>query len=343
MKSNDNINKDAHELLSATDDEVQKTIINEQLIAIKNSNTELAWINTLSEKLIKSENRAEQNDIVFKINAAKTRVMQLENQFNQQSESLAFSIEQNHPNLKNGFDKKPFETLLTLKETNEQMKDLTGEDLKYISTSKFISRAYGKLLRSDPDKFVACAIEQLHHAKSVASKSGAFVEVDSCENWGDTPIFENGAVVHPKVANQIIEQAEMQIRGLKLEAKSKSDYYPYTKCDITVYSPTNNGLSALNTRIDIGDGEQNNLTDHLTQICQGDEKAKVLENFNLAKKESDVSDKIKSPYKLKNCDLKPQSYANWKNQIESEKHNESSKEMEILENDKEGTPPERGE
>ena len=49
---------------------------------------------------------------------------------------------------------------------------------------------------------------------------------------------------------------------------------------MTIFTPHNNGkLISLNTRVDIGDGEQTSLKNHLEQVCQRGERKEVLENF----------------------------------------------------------------
>lgn len=295
-QDNDNMTKGINELLGTTKDDKQLSIIKEQLTVVKKNNAELAIVNKLIDELPKSDNRAEQNAIMQKADAAMTRCGQFETQFNALSEQLMVEIEQNQPNLKNEFDKNPVETLQKLQKEYEGMKDLTEQDLKYISTSKFISREYGKYLRTDPQQFVSLSLEQLSHAKAVQAKNGTFVEFLSCEKWGDTPIVEKGTVAHPKVANNLIEQAEMQIRGLKMEADNKGDYYPYSKCQLTVYSQTEKGMSGIYTQIDIGDSEQKNLLEHMEQVCsRGKEKGQVLTNFTEAHKERAVKDKFMTP------------------------------------------------
>lgn len=94
-------------------------------------------------------------------------------------------------------------------------------------------------------------------------------------------------MAHPKAANKIIGSAEKQIRAFREEAEKAGDYYPYSKCDLTIYSVTGKDkLSALQTRVEIGDGEQTDLADHLSQVCQrGKEKQAVLENFDKSLRE----------------------------------------------------------
>ena len=50
---------------------------------------------------------------------------------------------------------------------------------------------------------------------------------------------------------------------------------------MTVFTSNGDGtLKALSTRVDIGDGFQNSLKDHLTQICDGEAEKNILNKFN---------------------------------------------------------------
>lgn len=77
---------------------------------------------------------------------------------------------------------------------------------------------------------------------------------------------------------------EAQARGFSTEAEKRGDYFPYTKCDLTIFTPNKDGkLISLNTRVDIGDGTQTSLKDHLEQLCKrGSERKEVLANFTEA-------------------------------------------------------------
>ena len=80
---------------------------------------------------------------------------------------------------------------------------------------------------------------------------------DGLYNFKDKRIQYASELCHPKYADAVITEDEQSIRRLKAKAKEKNEYYPYSKCDLTIYSPkSDGGLNALHTCIDIGDKSQ---------------------------------------------------------------------------------------
>ena len=117
----------------------------------------------------------------------------------------------------------------------------------------------------------------------------------------------------------------MKVRGLKADAKNKGEYYPYVKCNLTVFSPAEQGLSAYHTRIDIGDGEQKNLVEHLQQVLSSKgEEGQILDYIKSSLRERSSKGKMQVPpvnetIKEMDCNVEQEkdklTLEDWKRQI----------------------------
>lgn len=88
-------------------------------------------------------------------------------------------------------------------------------------------------------------------------------------------IYETNKYMTFKQANEIYEKNELKIRELKKEYESKGEYYPYMKQKMNLTYNSNEPISGVkkDLRIDIGDGEYNNLLEALkseTMIVRGE-------------------------------------------------------------------------
>lgn len=345
-KANENLSKDAVELLEDTTDPEQQSIIKQQMSVVQKCSGEITTINILCDELIKSQNRAEQILAKQKINAAMVRCEQFENQFNSLSDMLVSHMEENQTNLKTEFRKDPRGTLDTLKIDYKGLENLSEQDMQYIAKSGFIAREYAKLLKTDPQEFVNKALQQLERTRAAISKNGTFVEINYSED-----VFTAGTVAHPKIVNKMMEQAEMQIRGLRLEAESKGEYYPYAKCNLTVFSPTDRGMLAYNTRIDMGDGEQKNLMEHMQEMLKGGgDKGTILEHMVTSLRERAMKGKIQEPSLPESkADMETakeedngQALEEWKKEIDSARTQQTEQDKDETNQEKGSIQPERG-
>lgn len=291
LRDNDAIQKEALEELK-TSDEVVGGIIKEQILTTQKIEKQLSEMNEKIEKLQSADSRQEQVALQYQLRAAVARITALQarvgelstERINTLREAQAQGLVKN--NLKELYNTDPKKAVAVMKKEIPDMASLNASDLKYLATSKFVKSEYGRLVGIDNEQFAKMAMSQLEHLKKVASKTNIAVEVNSCEQWGDKPIFESGTVLHPKEANRIVANAEKQIREFKEKAEKEGDYYPYSKCDISVYSFADKGLSALVSRIDIGDGGQKDFVDFLDQsIKRGKERMEIVENFKASQKE----------------------------------------------------------
>lgn len=285
LRDNEAIQKAAFKDLKDIEDADQQSIIKEQILLTRKIEEKIISLNNKTEEYEKSYDKQEQVKLQCQMKAEKEQIKHLQDKLDQLSlkriEVVKENIDNDKINMKKLYVTNPVKAIEKLKESFPQIKDLGNAELKYIANSRYISSEYSKYLGVNDAKFVELAMKQLDNFKEVLSKNKTVVEVAFCEQWGDEPIFEKGTLAHPKEANKIIANAENQIRNFKDQAEKKGEYYPYAKCELTVYSYTEkDNLSAINTRIDIGDREQKDLVEHMQQICsKGQEKNAILENF----------------------------------------------------------------
>lgn len=232
---------------------------------------------------------AEQKDYLTQIEAAKNRVENYKGDFTDLSVQFQ-ELTRNEQGLKDRFVADPVATIDSMKQDYPQLGQLTTAQTQYLAKSEYVSRELAPMLRTDPAQFAEKASERASQIDKVASKNGMFVEVIFCEQWTDKPIVENGALMHPKVADTVVKQAETQIRGLRAKAESVGDYFPYSKCALTVYQAEKGQITkAFQTRVDIGDGAQASLTDHLKQISSA---KGIAADFEKATREKGAKEKI---------------------------------------------------
>ena len=236
------------------------------------------------ESLNMASTRDEQDKALSVIDAAVERVNRSTVAFKELIERYALLTRENEQgSLKKDFIRDPQKTLDAMKKDFPQLAKLSDPQLQYIAESKFVSRQFSGLLQEHPDEFARKAAERATLLHKAASKNGTFVEINFCEQWTDTPFFQNGTLCSPKIADNTVAGCEAQARALSYEAEKKGEYFPYTKCDITVFTPGKEGnLLSLNTRLDIGDSEQASLKDHLEQVCWhgSDSDKEVLSKFS---------------------------------------------------------------
>lgn len=239
---------------------------------------------TAIENLNTADTREKQDEIISTLDAAMNRVNGDAYAFENLSENYVVITERARGGLKVDFEQNPQKTLEAMKKDYPALAKLSEPQLQYLATSKFVAREFTKLLRDNPQEFVDKACERAALISKAASKNGTFVEVNFCEQWTDKPFFEKGTLCSPKIADKTVTGCEAQARGFSADAEKRGDYFPYTKCDMTIFTPNKDGkLISLNTRVDIGDGAQTSLKDRLEQLCKrGSERKEVLANFTEA-------------------------------------------------------------
>lgn len=292
LRSNEELQKAAISEFKQLENEEVSVILKEQISLAKQIDEKLNALSQKAEMLENSSDRAEQLKLEYQLKAEKAQIVTLQHKIEDLSAErvslVAEQSKQDKADMKALFLTDPMKAMEQLRQEVPQMKDLTDNDLKYMATSHVVAMEYSRFLGSNNEKFAELSIKQLDNLKTVMSKHNTAVEVEFCEQWSDKPIFEKGTVAHPRAANKIITDAEKESRALKSKAEAEGEYYPYSKCSLTVYTVSDdNTLSAFHTRVDIGDGEQKSLSDHLAQICDGKDKEKqaILDNFKSSVKE----------------------------------------------------------
>lgn len=266
------------------------SVIKEQKYCVDRQEEDIAAIKSGVEKLQGAETREEQNLLLTELEAAQKRIENEKGKFTGLTEDFLALSGQAKATLKEEFARDPMETLENMKKDFPALNELSSIQLEYVAKSEYIRAEYGKMLKNEPQKFVESVCKRAERLDKVVGKNGTFVEVASCERWTDKPIVQSGALMHPKVADTIIKQGEIQIRGLRMEAAKTGDYFMYAQCQLTAYAKREGGLTAFRTKVGIGDGSQSSLVDHLTQLCGKD--SDLVAAFDKAIREKGAKEKI---------------------------------------------------
>lgn len=265
-------------------------IIKDQAKAINKQQLDLDNIYNKLAELKKAVTLDEQNTIIEQIDSALARINQQSTEIEKLSDQFIDVAAKKQTSKMEEFRQKPMTILKEMSKDSPVLKDLSKMQLAYIAKSKYISRKFGELLEKDPKKFAELAAHRAMQIDNVISKSQQFVEINYCENWFKSPIFEEGQMMHPKNAETISKQAEKQIAKMQ---NNSEEYIPYTKCSITIFDASGKSLAAYSDRIDIGDGYQASMCDYFRK--QQSSKMKFLtEGLEKAIREKSVKDKIYS-------------------------------------------------
>ena len=267
------------------------TVLVEQSMNVQRQKEDVGLIISQVFSLEAASSLAAQHECIAKIESAKERIEGYKKDFSDLSVQFQEAA-QKEQTLKDRFVADPVATIKDMGANMDYVKlgALSEVQVQYLAKSEYVSRELVPLLRNDPAKFEELAFERASQIDKVASKSGMFVEVSFCEQWTDKPIVSAGALMHPKVADSIVKQAEAQIRGLRAQAEAVGEYFPYSKCSLVIYQAEKGELTkAFSTRIDIGDGSQASIVDHLKQISSARE---IVPVFDAATREKGAKDKV---------------------------------------------------
>lgn len=260
----------------------------------KNLDSQQAEVNSQIEIATKLENatdRTTQDKFIGELDSSFKRLEGLKQSLADEGESMVKLTQRKKVGLKEKYIANPTKTLNAMAKTYPQLAELSKLQLGYIAKSKFIERSFTDMLSKDPQGFVDAVTKRANDIMTISAKNGSFVEIDFCEQHTDKPIFREGDLCHPKVAESFMKDAETQIRGLKAEAEKAGSYFPYNKCHASVFTVSEKAknLSVLNCRIDIGDGTQKGLSDYLLQESKSRE---VISHFDTATREKNAKEKI---------------------------------------------------
>lgn len=298
-------------------------VIKEQKYCIDRQESAIGEIQEGVEKLQASDTREQQDTIINQIEAAKRRLETEKGRFAELEQSFMEISSQEKRTLREEFFQNPEKTIETMKAEYPRLGELSKSQLDYIAKSEYIQREYTPLLKNSPEKFADEVCRRAESLDSIISKKGCFVEVNNCEQWTDKPIVSKGALMHPKVANDIVKQGEMQVRALKSDAEKNGTYFPYNKCRLTVFTQNgDNSFKAYQTRVDLGDGSQVSLADHLCRECKDNT---IVEDFEKATREKGAKEKIlfndtaEQPEVKEEREETEETLDTWENDIQKEK------------------------
>lgn len=235
-----------------------------------------------------ADTREMQDEIMAELDASLSRSSNLSKTFDDYKTSLETISLRNREGLREQFAQNPLSTLGKMsKDSYPELATLSGAQKQYIAKSPYVRESLAPLLATDPQKFVSEVVKRANDAIKVASKSGMFVEVVSCKQTTEPPILKNGDLAHPKVADKIVGEAEMQIRDIK----RNSDFFPNTDTRLGIYSFTEKGnISCYVANLRIGDNTQINLMDYLRKVCPS--KGELINMFESATKEKGAKEKF---------------------------------------------------
>lgn len=272
-RNNESMQKGAFSELKMMQNEEQQVIIKEQIVLMAKVEETLNTMNQNIEILEKATNLDEQENLKIQIESSMARVMmekdKIENLSVERINVIRDIEKQEKKDIQSLYLLEPMKLMQQLQNDFPQLQELSQNDLKYISTSPYVRVNYGKFLGQENEKWVAGALSQLNNFKQVLSKNSTAVEITYCETWTEQPIFEDGAVMHPKMANTIVKQAEEQIQVFKKDAEEKGAYFPYSKCKFSVFTLDNDkNLISIASQIDIGSGSQKDFMSCMKQVCE---------------------------------------------------------------------------
>lgn len=266
-----------------------KCMIDEQVVTIHKIDRILNSVNNRLHDYNETDDKNVQSSIKAEIQADVKKMNRLYDDLSnlaQEKINIMRDVAKYSGNLQDIFETSPMKACKELNKLYSEMRELSPVELKYVASSEYIADKYSGLLNTDPDKFVKLVTERAKEFSKALSKNNTVVEVRTAENWGDKPVINAGTLAHPKAINKMIAEKEKNIRSLKKEAEKKDEYFPYSKCSLAVYHVDGEtALSRAVTRVDIGDGEQKDLVDHLQQISKDSELVKDFEKSVRERKE----------------------------------------------------------
>lgn len=267
-------------------------IINQQNKNLTLQKAEVETQLSLVEALTQSTDRAEQDAIIEQIDSSFERSDNLRLNFSEKVEQFSKVAQRDKVGLKEQFIANPLKTINSMAKQYEALGQLSDVQKNYIAKSAYIRDNIAPMLNDNPQKFIDEATKRAGDISKIMAKNGSFVEVNHCEEWENGKVFRGGELMHPKVADKIVKEAEKQIEQLKTNAEKKGEYVPYMKCDMTVFTITEKAknLTAYPCKIDLGDFAQKGLADFLHQTANN--KTEMVQHFDKALNEKNAKEKI---------------------------------------------------
>lgn len=323
-----------------------KCMIREQISTVNKIDNMLLSINNKLHEYEKTDDKDLQSSIKDEIVADFNKIDLLYNDLEdiaKEKINIITEVAKNSNNLHDMFESSPMKAYKELDKLYTEIRELTPVELKYVAASEYIADNYAGFLDNDIDKFVKLVSDRAKEFTKALSKNNTVVEIKLSEHWGDEPVIQNGMIAHPKAINKIVAEKEKNIRKLKKEAEKKDEYFPYSKCVFNIYHVDGkNSLSRAVTRIDIGDGEQKDLVEHLEKISKN---SKLVQDFEKSVRErkdpyvhipepiSEIgNDNIISAEENNLCvaENTTETMEFWKNEVKNENISSEQKESQVI-------------
>lgn len=264
----------------------EKTNIEDQIRCVNKFNDELIEMRSSALKLGSQDitDRAEILEMVDFLESTMREVHKNELLYNSLlSENKSIVMETD--TLINNFSKKPMDTIFELSKKYNKEKEfnqLSDIEKSYIISSPYIKDNLSYMLHRESEipVFLESVFQRARSIDSVSEENGTFIEINSIDKWDadSRRPFTPGELCHPGYANHVIGVTEIEIRNARKTANEKSAYYPYSECNLTVYSrdDKHGNVTGFTSQLAIGDKGQTCLTDHLVQCVRGNEAIKPI-------------------------------------------------------------------
>lgn len=250
------------------------------LISADKKEKEYENVKILLSDFEKAESKPEQDRLIGEIRKSFDRIG-LYNSEGKQAEKEYQEIK-----TLNTLEKKFIENPYQFLKEQKEFQDVDDTHLRVIAQSTFIKKEYAPILNESIDKFKIQALKQADNIIETMKSNQIAVEVVSSESWGTPTKLEKGMVLSANVVNDVIKRMECELRIAKVQAKESGEYYPSSQTQLSVYDKIpEKDLVVLTTTIDIGNGQQNDLTEHLKQISKGEIRTAIFNDYQKSLKE----------------------------------------------------------
>lgn len=300
-RKNEIVQKSAFSALKATSDTKLAKVLKEQIVKSNDIEKRITELNAKIDAFSKADTKEEQIKLQYQMKADMENISTVSKHISALSEEqIAISRENAKDDITRLYLDSPIKAIRKMAKEQDSLKGLSSLDLKFIASSPYIHENFSDMIGKDNKGYAELAVKHLDNFKSAMSKSGTAVEINVCEHWGYTekPIFSSGDMVHPRLANKIVASAETQINKARKEASKNDGFIPSHRLTATVFSVQDDKLVSLKTNVAIGDGNQKDLADHVSQVSgKGKEQSLLVDNFNKALRERGEAKVLSAPVK----------------------------------------------
>lgn len=244
---------------------------NNMLIAIQNPNATNVASFTKWKALGRTVNKGEKGIMILAPNVVKNSSKEILERldkygktnvnrytFTKSNNSYNISLTNNGKTVRNGLSKNELDSFIKLNKLNQSY--IKGFRKTYVFD---VSQTSGQTL----PQFKLNKLNDNELLDTNGYYKNPLINVKLSEGG----LFEQNQTLTFKQANSIFERKEKEVRELKSEYEAKGEYYPYLKQRFDVVLKPDSPLSGIAryNRVDIGDGEYNNLLEALKGEMKG--------------------------------------------------------------------------